>query len=474
MSTAPSAPVTADAVASVLDAVDAGLDASLDRLFALLAIPSVSTDPAFHADCVRAAEWLCTELTGLGFEARVHPTTGKPMVLAHYTPEGPAAERPRLLFYGHYDVQPADPLELWETGPFEPRLKEVAPGRRQIVARGAVDDKGQLMTFVEACRAWIATHGALPCPVTVFFEGEEESGSPSLMPFLDSHRDALAADVGLICDTAMWDRDTPAITVMLRGLVGEEVTVQAADRDLHSGVFGNAARNPNHVLGRIVGDLFDDQGRVQVPGFYDGVEDAPGEIREQWAALDFDPAAFLGTVDLSVPAGEADRSVLEQVWSRPTAEVNGMIGGYTGDGFKTVIPAEARAKISFRLVAGQDPEAVRAGFRRFVRERLPADCTARFDEHGGSPATVVDIANPFLTTARAQLTAEFEREAVLIGSGGSIPIAGAFKDVLGIDSLLIGFGLDDDRMHSPNEKYELSSFHHGTRFWARFLAANAG
>ena len=451
---------------AVLQALDANRPAALDRLFELLAIPSISTDAAYAPDCDRAAAWLAKELTGLGFEAAVHPTTGRPMVLGH----AKAAHRdaPHVLFYGHYDVQPVDPLELWTTDPFKPELQD---GKR-IVARGASDDKGQLMTFVEACRAFRET-GGLPCEVTVLFEGEEESGSPSLPAFVAANGDALKADIALVCDTGMWDAETPSITTMLRGLVGEEVVVKAADRDLHSGMFGGAAANPIHVLSRILADLHAADGRVTLPGFYDGVEELPADVAEQWRALPFDEAEFLHGVGLSVPAGERGRSVLEKVWSRPTAEVNGITGGYGGPGFKTVLPAQASAKVSFRLVGRQDPAKVRAAFQAFVRERLPADCRVEFQPHGASPALQLPFSSEALTRARRALQAEWGKEPVMAGSGGSIPIVGTFKQDLKMDSLMIGFALDDDRVHSPNEKYELTSFQKGARSWARVLDALA-
>ncbi|WP_062014757.1 dipeptidase [Aureimonas sp. AU4] len=453
---------------SVLSSLDLNLDRSVERLQALLRIPSISTDPAYAADCRRAAEWLRGDLEAIGFEARVHDTKGHPMVVARR--EGPAGS-PNVLFYGHYDVQPVDPLELWDADPFDPRVVDGPDGSRRITGRGSADDKGQLMTFIEACRAFIAETGGLPCSVTIFLEGEEESGSPSLLPFLDAHREALRADVALICDTSMWDKDTPAISTGLRGLVGEEVTIRAASMDLHSGYFGGAAANPITVLARIIGDLHDAEGRVTLPGFYDGVPELPDDVRRVWDELPFSQDAFLGQVGLSVPFGEKNRSVLEQTWSRPTAEVNGIEGGYTGKGFKTVIAAEAHAKISFRLVFDQDPTAIRESFRQFVRERLPADCRAEFHEHGGSPAIQLPFDSPVLETAREALSAEWPNKAVMIGMGGSIPVVGEFKRRLGMPSLLVGFGLADDRIHSPNEKYEMRSFAKGQRSWARILAA---
>jgi acetylornithine deacetylase/succinyl-diaminopimelate desuccinylase-like protein len=457
-------------IETVLEQVDAGKEAALARLFELIGIRSISTDPAFAGECRRAADWLAKELTGIGFKAEVRPTAGHPMVVAHA--KASRRDAPHVLFYGHYDVQPVDPLDLWESDPFGAKIVD-APTGKQIFGRGAADDKGQLMTFVEACRAYHAT-GGLPCDVTILFEGEEETGSPSLPDFLAANKKELQADLMLVCDTGMWDRTTPAITTMLRGLVLEEVTVRAAKRDLHSGLYGGAAVNPIHVLSRIVADLHDDKGRIAVPDFYDGVVELPDDVAEQWRNLKFDEREFLGEVGLSVPAGEADRSVLEQIWSRPTCDVNGIFGGYTLKGSKTVLPAEATAKFSFRLVGKQNPEKIAANFREFVRARLPQDCRAEFVSHGASPALQLPFGSEALSRARRALAAEWGKEPVMAASGGSIPIVGSFKRDLKMDSLMVGFGLDDDRVHSPNEKYELSSFQKGARSWARILAALAG
>jgi amidohydrolase len=450
----------------VLARIDADFEASLERLFALLRLKSISADPAFAQDCEAAAAHLAADLGGIGFSVQVHPTGGHPAVVARMSGEGP-----RVLFYGHYDVQPVDPLSLWEHPPFEPSLKVLPDGRRIIVARGAADDKGQVMTFVEACRAWKHVIGKLPVGVTILIEGEEEVGSKNLGHFLASNRDALAADVALVCDTNMWDAQTPAITTSLRGLVYEEVRLKAADRDLHSGLYGGGAQNPIRVLTRILGAIHDDRGRITIPGFYDGVTELPDAVRKQWAALDFTPDGFLAPVGLSVPAGESDRMLIEQISSRPTCDINGIVGGYTGEGSKTVIPAEASAKISFRLVGRQDPDAVREAFRAFVRARLPADCHAEFISHTGAPGIALDWSMKQLKVTQDALTAEWGRQALLIGSGASIPVVADFKRTLGLDTLLVGFGLDDDRVHSPNEKYDVTSFLKGTRSWARILAA---
>ena len=455
-------------LAPVLERLDGSLDESLGRLFSLLRIRSISTDPSYGAECRKAAEWLVADLNSIGFDASLRETPGHPMVVAHH--DGPAGS-PHVLFYGHYDVQPVDPIELWKDGPFDPALKEIAPGHKIITGRGSADDKGQLMTFVEACRAWKAEHGGLPVRITILFEGEEESGSPSLKPFLEANADELRADFALVCDTSMWDRDTPSICTSLRGLVGEEVTVRAADRDLHSGLYGGAAANPIRILAKILADMHDETGRVTIPGFYDGVEETPSQVFKSWETLGETAKTFLGPIGLSVPAGEVGRSVLELVWARPTAEFNGIIGGYTGKGFKTVIAAEASAKISFRLVHKQDPKKIDEAFKVFVKERIPADCSVEFHPHGGSPAIQLSYDSPFLAKAKAALSDEWPKAAVMTGGGGSIPVVGDFQTYLGIESLLVGFGLADDRIHSPNEKYELSSFHKGQRSWARILEA---
>jgi len=452
---------------TVLARIDADLTSAIDRLFALLRVPSISTDPAYAADCRRAAELIAADLSSLGFAASVRESPGQPFVVAHYTGAGP--DKPHALFYAHYDVQPVDPLNLWDSPPFEPVLKDRPDGSRYMVARGPADDKGQMYTFVEAARAYIAETGGLPINITVFLEGEEESGSPSMLPFLAANKAELARDFALVCDTGLWDRDTPSIPTSLRGLVGEEITIRAASRDLHSGLYGSAARNPNHVLAAILASLHDADGRVTVPGFYDDVDETAPEILEEWKSLGFSEADFLGAVGLKQPAGETGRSVLEMTWARPTCEINGMIGGYTGDGFKTVIPAIASAKVSMRLVGRMDPAKIRAAFRAHVRALVPADCEVIFAEHGASPAILIPADNAIVAAGRAALADEWGKPPVRTGSGGSIPVVGWFKTVLGMDSLLVGFANDDDAIHSPNEKYELKSYHKGIRSWARIL-----
>jgi acetylornithine deacetylase/succinyl-diaminopimelate desuccinylase-like protein len=458
---------------AVLARIDADLDKSLDRLFELVRIPSISTDSAYKDSCRAAADHVAKDLESLGFEAKVRPTAGHPVVVGKSS--GSAMNGGlRVLFYGHYDVQPVDPLDLWKTPPFEPRVEKLPDGRKIIHGRGACDDKGQFMTFVEALRAFKAVTGKLPLDITMMIEGEEECGSKSLFDFVRANAAEFRRDLALVCDTGMWNPTVPLVTTSLRGLLYEEVKITCADRDLHSGLFGGAAANPIRVLARVIAALHDENGRVTVPGFYDGVKELPADIRAELQALNLTPEEFLGQVALKVPAGEKDRMLIEQISTRPTCDANGIIGGYTGEGAKTVIAAEATAKISFRLVGEQDPEKIRDSFRAFVRERLPADARAEFINHACSPALQVAYENPALGKARAALTEEWGTKALAVGSGGSIPIVGDFKTVLGMDTLLVGFGLDDDRVHSPNEKYDLTSFHKGTRSWARILAALAG
>ncbi len=455
---------------AVLARIDADLDPALARLMALLRIPSISTDPAFDGDVARAADIVAADLAGMGFDASVRPTTGHPMVVAHH--EGPDKDAPHVLFYGHYDVQPVDPLDLWDRDPFDPAIEE-QNGAKVIRGRGTSDDKGQLMTFLEACRAWKAETGHLPARVTIFLEGEEESGSPSLVPFLEAHKDELTADVALICDTGLFGDGVPAIVTQLRGNLTEEITVTGPRIDLHSGMYGGIAMNPIRVLTRVLAGLHDDQGRVMVPGFYDGVAEVPKQTQAMWDGLGFSAEGFLGAVGLSHPAGEVGRTGLEMIWSRPTAEVTGIWGGYIGAGFKTVLPSKAQAKISFRLVAGQDPLRLRESFRDWVQKQMPPDCSVSFKGGGASQASMMDTSHPIFEVTRRALSDEWPHEAAFIGCGGSIPVAGYFKSILGMDSVLAGFGRDDDAIHSPNEKYDLTSFHKGIRSWARVLGGLA-
>jgi len=450
-------------ISKVLNQIDNDLPDSLKRLFELLRIQSISTDPAYKDECQKAADWLVSDLNSIGFNASKRETPGHPMVIGHSEGAGP-----HIMFYGHYDVQPADPLELWSNPPFEPIIEETKKGK-VIRARGASDDKGQLMTFVEACRAWQKVNGQLPVKVSIFFEGEEESGSPSLVPFMKKNAGELTADIALICDTGLYGEETPAIITMLRGIVKIELQITGPSRDLHSGMYGGISINPIRVLNKILAGLHDDQGKITLPKFYEGVSELPEEIATQWENLSFDHSHFLKEVGLSEPAGELDRSPLEMIWSRPTCDVNGIAGGYEGDGFKTVLPSKASAKISFRLVGDQNPIKIIESLKAYVQENLPKDCSIHYIEETPSKATHMSTDNASFEKARQALSLEWPKDATFVGCGGSIPIAGHFKDILDTDAMLIGFGKDDDQIHSPNEKYDLSSFHRGIRSWARIL-----
>ena len=451
-----------------LDAwIEAERDAALERLFAFVRRPSIGTDPAHDADTRACADWLAAELGALGFTAHAVPTAGQPAVLAHHP--GPGSDAPHLLYYGHYDVQPVDPVRLWRHPPFEPTL-EHGPNGERIVARGAVDDKGQVATFLEAFRAWIALTGTLPCRVSVLIEGEEESGSPSLDGFLAAHAEALAADVCVVSDTAMWDVDTPALTTRLRGLVYLQLDLEGPNRDLHSGVYGGAVLNPLATLARLTAALHDDTGRVAVPGFYDAVRPLAPELRAAWAELGFSAQAFLADVGLERERGEPGWSTLERTWARPSLDLNGLWGGYTGDGAKTVIPAKAHAKLSCRLVPDQEPEAIARAVQEFVAARAPADAKLTWTTLGAEPPVEVPLASPWHRAATRALSAVFDRPPIAVASGGSIPAVAAIKRRLGCDSVLMGFGLDDDRAHAPNEKFERRCFDAGIRAHAAFLA----
>ncbi len=465
--------MTAAATQKVLATIDRNFDASMARLFDFLRFPSVGTEPVHAADCQRAAQWLKDMFDGIGFATSIHPTTGQPVVVARYEPPKAAvagmAHVPHVLFYGHYDVQPADPLELWTTPPFSPRVAKGKDGRDCIFARGAADDKGQVMTFAEATRAWLSEAGSLPFRLTLLIEGDEEGDAAHLDRFVAANKDLLSADVALVCDTGMWDPQTPAIVTALRGCIGEDVTITGPRIDLHSGYFGGPAVNPIKVLSRILGNIHDKNGRIAIPGFYDGVKPPEAAQRKAWKDLNFDAGEFLDGVGLKKPAGEKAYSALEQIWARPTAEVNGIFGGYTGAGGKTVLPAEATAKLSFRLVAGQNPARISRAFRAFVKTQLPQDCKARFVSHGGGAAVAVPHDSKWIKMAKRALGDEWGTVPVLAGEGGSIPVVDSFARHLGLNSIMMGFFNDDDALHSPDENYKVESYHKGMRAWARFI-----
>jgi acetylornithine deacetylase/succinyl-diaminopimelate desuccinylase-like protein len=470
-------PATARA-SDVLAALKSSEEASIRRWMDWLRIPSVSTDPMHAGDVRKAAEWAAHQLKECGFRVEVVPTDdsgggggkpGHPIVMA-YADGDHNYKGPHVLFYGHYDVQPADPIELWESPPFEPVLK----GDR-VVARGAVDDKGQVMTFLEAMRAWREISG-LPAggvKMTVMLEGEEECGSVSLPGFVQKSKAKLSdCDTCIISDTGMLGKDKPAITYGVRGLSYTEITLHAANQDLHSGLWGGRAPNPNTELVKVLSQLWDKDRRVTIPGFYDDVRPLEPAEREAWKKLPFSAADALRKIGLGPDAdvGEAGYSALEREWARPTAEINGIWGGYTGPGAKTVIPAKASAKVSFRLVADQDPEKIVKLFFKWLESKTPQGCRWELTDHHGGWGVTVKTDSPVLKAAAKALEQAAGRAPALIKSGGSIPVAGLLKDKLGLETVFMGFGLEDDRVHSPNEKFELDCFRLGCRAHALLIS----
>jgi len=459
---------------SVLDRLAETERDSLDRVIDWLRIPSVSTDPAFRDDCRRAAQWAHDRLAECGLEAELVETgtadaPGHPMVMAQ-SPGEPGYSGPHVLFYGHYDVQPPDPLDLWESPPFEPVVRDAEPGGpgERIVARGAVDDKGQVATFLEALRAWNEVSGT-PCGgvrFTVMLEGEEESGSVNLERFVGEHEGRLQqADVCVISDTGMLGRGKPAITYGVRGLAYTEIKLSGPKLDLHSGAWGGRLLNPASELARVLAQLHDDDRRVTIPGFYQGVAELREQERREWEALGQDAAAMLASIGLPPEAdlGEVGFTALEREWARPTAEVNGIFGGYTGAGAKTIIPSSATAKVSFRLVDEQDPDRVTNAFFEWLRARTPPGFEWTFTDHGGGSPATTPIDSPVLRAAKRALKRASGADAALIKTGGSIPVAGLLKRSLDLDTVFMGFGLDDDQVHAPNEKFELDCFRLGVR-----------
>ena len=456
--------------------LDADHDAAVQRLMDFLRIPSVSTDPAFATDVRRGAGWVQAQLEELGFDVElVDAAGGHPAVLARSTGAITSAEAStRVLFYGHYDVQPPDPLGGWSSPPFEPVIREGrTPGDGPAVyARGACDDKGQVMMFIEALRAYRATGTPLPCHVTLLIEGEEECGSKTLPQILKQRLDDLRADVAVVSDTGMWDPHTVAITYGLRGLVYFDVKLHGPERDLHSGVYGGTLANPATVLARVLGSLFDADNRITIPGFYDDVAELTDDERAQWAALDYDEAAFLGAVG-SAPTGEAGFSTLERRWSRPACDVNGLYGGYMGEGAKTVIPAVAGAKVSFRIPGNMDPAKVAAQFRQWLDDQpasLMGGCRWELEEHGQADPVLVSRDSPHVRAAAAAIAQATGRPPALVREGATIPVIADLQAELGLETLLIGFGLNSDDIHSPDEHFGLRRFLMGAKTHAALLA----
>ncbi len=437
-------------------------DKTLDRLIEFLRIPSVSSDPTHAPDVRRAAEWVANELAVLPHVELIEAPGRHPLV---YAESLAAPGKPTLLLYGHYDVQPPDPLELWHSPPFEPVIKN-----DNIYARGACDDKGQTLILLSALRRLMERDGRLPCNIKVLIEGEEESGGEHIEAYVPAHPEKLAADAAVICDTEMFAPGLPALCVGLRGIVYGEIHVQGPAQDLHSGVYGGVAPNPMMAMAEILTAIKNRDGHITIPGFYDAVRPpTPEEIRA-WASLPFDEEHYRKTeVGSSVLTGEPGFSIFDRTWARPTFEVHGIRGGFTGEGAKTVIPAVAVAKVSFRLVPDQDPVVAVEQIRAAVAAATPKGVTAEFQLLHAAPASSVDPSHPLIAKAAAALTATFGRETVYIRSGGSIPIVGLFQRALGIPSILMGFGLPDDGLHSPNEKFHLPNFHSGIDTVERFL-----
>jgi acetylornithine deacetylase/succinyl-diaminopimelate desuccinylase-like protein len=439
--------------------VDQSVASSVRGLGQFLRFASVSTDPGRAGDIHRCAQWLARQFQEAGLAATVEPTGGHPIVLAR---SERVAGRPTLLLYGHYDVQPAEPLEQWTTPPFEPAVRKDPHGFDAIYARGASDDKGQVWAHVQAIAAWNRC-AKLPVNLLAVIEGEEEIGSPHLAQWMQENRQQLKADVAIISDSGQYARGVPAITCGLRGLVYAEVMVHGPSHDLHSGIYGGAVANPANALCALLATLHDAQGRVNVPGFYDDVAELSAAQRQAWNRLGTDEPAM--AAELGVPAlwGEKGFSALERRWARPTCDINGLSSGYQGPGAKTIIPASASAKVSMRLVPNQKASNIYAGFERALRQRCPAGVRLEVIQHSGADPSLVSEDSAALRCGLRAVQTGFGAAPVLIREGGSIPVVGLIKSILGIDTLLVGFGLPDDRVHSPNEKFDLAALHAGTR-----------
>lgn len=429
-------------------------DRNLEELKSLLRIPSVSADSRHKADMQKAAEFVKARLVECGCETEIVETAGHSIVFGQWNKKPHA---PTVLVYGHYDVQPPDPLNEWTTPPFEPDVRD-----GNIYARGATDDKGQMFTHVKSVQAWLDTAGELPINVKFIIEGEEEVGSDNLDKFISANKEKCACDVAVVSDTAQYGQGMPAITYGLRGITACEVTLHGPKQDLHSGVFGGSIVNPVNALATLIGKLIDDQGRIQIPGFYDNVIDLTLTERTAFADLPFDEKKYLESVGSSATHGEAGFTTLERRWARPTCDVNGIIGGYTGEGPKTIIPAKATAKISCRLVPNQDEKTIVRSLEKFMRDNCPPGVRLDFTHWHGCPAVLCDLNSPYMQAARNAIEKGFGTAPVMIREGGSIPVVGTFKELLGVDTLLLGWGQNTDNLHSPNEKFSVEAFHQGT------------
>jgi len=430
-----------------------------DELCELLRIPSVSADPARREEVRRAADWVAGQFGRLGFAAETISTSGHPLVYAE-SPAVPGA--PTALVYGHYDVQPADPLDQWTSPPFEPTRRQ-----GNIYARGATDDKGQMLTHIKSVEAWMAVEGRLPMNVKFIIEGEEEVGSHALEEFIVEHSDRLACDCVVVSDGAQFAPGQPAINYGLRGIAYYELRLEGPDRDLHSGSFGGSVTNPANALAAMLAALIDQRGKVQIPGFYDDVAPLSQRERKELASLPFDEQEYFEQIGVEGAAGEEGYSVLERRWARPTFDISGLSSGYQGDGAKTVLPAAATAKFSFRLVPDQDPAKITAALRSQLEELRPPGIEMKLTDWHGSAAVQVPLESPYIEAAARAIEHAFGTPPVFTREGGSIPIVTTFHDSLKADTLLLGWGQDDDNTHSPNEKFSLADFHRGTQASAR-------
>jgi succinyl-diaminopimelate desuccinylase len=430
-----------------------------EELCDLLRIPSVSADSSYRPDVRRAADWVWQQFQALGLSGELVETEGSPLV---YAESPPVPDAPTVLVYGHYDVQPPDPLDEWVSPPFEPTRRD-----GNLYARGATDDKGQMLTHIKSTQAWLATSGSLPVQLKFLIEGEEEVGSECLEKFLETDRQRLACDVVVISDTCQFGAGYPAITYGLRGIAYYELRLRGAKQDLHSGSFGGAVVNPANALAAMLSALVDADGRVQIPGFYDAVVPLSDREREEFAKLPFDEDAFRGQIGVDALGGEAGFTTLERRWARPTCDVNGLWGGYQGEGGKTVLPCRAGAKFSFRLVPRQDPRQVTASLRAFLESQCPPGIQMELVEMHGAPGVLVPLESPYIAAAAKSIEDGFGTPPVFIREGGSIPIVTRFYEVLEADTLLLGWGLEDDNAHGPNEKFSLKDFHRGIRTSAR-------
>jgi succinyl-diaminopimelate desuccinylase len=431
------------------------------KLFELLRIPSVSAQPARKPDVARAADWVLAELQSYGLRAQRYETPGHPIV---YAESAPVPGAPVALVYGHYDVQPPEPLDEWVTPPFEPTVRD-----GNVYARGATDDKGQMLTHVLAVGSLLAERGSLPLQVKLLIEGEEEVGSEHLEGFVASNRDLLAADVVVVSDSSQFAPGAPAVTYGLRGIAYYEVLLRGPRQDLHSGTFGGGVTNPANTLAKMIAALTDSEGRIRLPGFYDDVAPLTQRERDEFARLPFSEERFKAQLGVAGLSGEEGYTTIERRWARPTCDVNGLWSGYQGEGAKTVLPATAGCKVSFRLVPNQDPKKVTAALRALLEPLVPPGITMTIVDHHGAPGVVFPLDSPYMAAAERAIEAGFGARPVFIREGGSIPVVGTFARELGADVLLLGWGLDDDNTHSPNEKFSLADFHRGIATSAALL-----